>query len=226
MQRVALGRAMVMNPKVFLMDEPLSNLDTALKGQMRKELMKLHKRLETTFIYVTHDQTEAMTMGTRICVINEGRIQQVDTPNKIYNKPENTFVAEFIGTPKINLLKADILKDPTVKGELVFDFGAFDMRAKEELLAFNLEASMGGVTVGFRPQDVIVRNLEHPKSDFFEIDLIEILGSDCILHLKRDKLGITALVSNDIAYKIGGAVAIELKPEKCHFFDLETGIRL
>ena len=152
-QRVAMGRAIVRSPKVFLMDEPLSNLDAKLRVQMRSEISKLHHKLQTTFIYVTHDQTEAMTLGTRIVVLKDGIIQQVDTPQNLYNAPDNLFVAGFIGSPQMNFIDATISKDD--KG-VYTNFGEYSFKLPESKAKALTEGGYVGKTVilGIRPEDI------------------------------------------------------------------------
>ncbi|MDO5389391.1 MAG: sn-glycerol-3-phosphate ABC transporter ATP-binding protein UgpC, partial [Clostridia bacterium] len=152
-QRVAMGRAIVRSPKVFLMDEPLSNLDAKLRVQMRSEISKLHQKLQTTFIYVTHDQTEAMTLGTRIVVLKDGVIQQVDTPQNLYNKPENLFVAGFIGSPQMNFINATVAKSGS---DVTVNFGEYSLKLPEYKTKALIDGGYVGkeVTIGIRPEDV------------------------------------------------------------------------
>ena len=152
-QRVALGRAMVRNPSVFLLDEPLSNLDAKLRTQMRTEIIRLHKQLETTFVYVTHDQTEAMTMADRIVVMKDGIIQQVDTPQALYHSPKNLFVAGFIGSPQMNFIDADVIPEG---GEVFLHFGECRIRVPAALASHAPLREYGGkqVTLGLRPEDL------------------------------------------------------------------------
>jgi multiple sugar transport system ATP-binding protein len=213
-QRVALGRAIVRDPKVFLMDEPLSNLDAKLRVQMRSELIKLHNKLATTFVYVTHDQTEAMTMGTRICVINKGLVQQVADPNTIYEKPVNKFVAGFIGAPQMNFINAMVKQ----KGqEIILDF--YD----HELL---LPAGKAGkmkdyigkeVILGIRPESVKT----DPKGIVMSVELAEHLGSETYLYLIKGDQHITARVKADINLKIGDETSISFNARNIHLFDME-----
>ena len=160
-QRVAMGRAIVRSPKVFLMDEPLSNLDAKLRGQMRVEISKLHQRLETTIIYVTHDQTEAMTLGTRIVVMKDGVIQQVDSPQNLYDKPCNKFVAGFIGAPQMNMIDAAVGKDGS---DVTLSFGGHTVALPEGKAKKLEEAGYVGktVTLGIRPEDRKMRNPSFP----------------------------------------------------------------
>ncbi|MDK2867870.1 MAG: multiple sugar transport system ATP-binding protein [Clostridiales bacterium] len=219
-QRVALGRAMVMKPSVFLMDEPLSNLDAKLRVQMRTELIKLHQELNATFIYVTHDQTEAMTMGTRICVMRNGIIQQVDHPKAIYDHPANAFVASFIGTPQINLLAATLKRDERS------DFLVMDgLRLHLPKRLTGLEAYLGkAVTVGIRPEAITLSSKgEH--SDF-KIEVIEMLGSDMNVHLVHEQLTVVAKLPASSHYEKGMQYCLEIDPTSIHLFDPVTGISI
>lgn len=182
-QRVAIGRAIVREPKVFLMDEPLSNLDAKLRNQMRAELIKLHKELDTTFIYVTHDQIEAMTLGTRIVVMKDGVIQQVGTPYEIFEKPANMFVAGFIGTPQMNLFN---------DGKLVLENGAYyiDLYGKKFILPEDKQKTLKSksiagceVIVGVRPEDFEVSQ-KGKESILAKIDVTELMGSEAYVHVK------------------------------------------
>ncbi len=185
-QRVAMGRAIVREPRVFLMDEPLSNLDAKLRVQMRTEITKLHQRLQTTFIYVTHDQTEAMTLGTRIVVMKDGVIQQVDSPVNLYNKPGNLFVAGFIGSPQMNLVEVIAKK---VGDGAVLQFGEFDIRLTDEKAKAVINGGYDGKTVimGIRPEDL------HDEEAFIsvakdslidaDVEVTELLGAEVYLLL-------------------------------------------
>ena len=169
-QRVALGRALVRNPKVFLMDEPLSNLDAKLRVQMRSEIKKLHEKLQTTFIYVTHDQTEALTMGDRIVVLDKGVIQQVDTPEEIYNNPANTFVAGFIGSPQMNFINAKVNNSNVA-------FGGVSINLGQDLSAYT------EVTLGIRPEKMCCNG---SIKFTVNIEMVELLGSEKIAYFTID----------------------------------------
>lgn len=212
-QRVALGRAIVRQPQVFLMDEPLSNLDAKLRVEMRKELIKLHRELQTTFVYVTHDQTEAMTMGTRICVMNHGLIQQVDTPSQIYNHPVNKFVASFIGAPQMNFIPVSIVEEG---GQLEAVFGESKIVLKEDA---RLKPYIGKtVDLALRPENCLIG-----QGGFTAIvELRELLGSETYLYLKLGAISIIARVSPDVDYPIGTQVEVSIKNEVYHVFDKET----
>ena len=223
-QRVAMGRAIVRNPKVFLMDEPLSNLDAKLRVQMRIEIAKLHQRLGTTIIYVTHDQTEAMTLGDRIVVMKDGVIQQVDTPQNLYDKPANLFVAGFMGSPQMNFLDAVV----EGQGENV----SLNVAGKSIPLppAKAKKVSEGGyigktVTFGIRPEDVYDSEMfiETAKCVFeSQIKVYELLGAEVYLYFDLDKFPITARVDSRTTARPGDTVKFAFDVEKIHVFDKET----
>lgn len=206
-QRVALGRAIVRNPKVFLMDEPLSNLDAKLRVQMRSEIKKLHEKLQTTFIYVTHDQTEALTMGDRIVVLDRGVIQQVDTPEKIYNNPSNTFVAGFVGSPQMNFIEAGI-EDGFVKFA--------DVKIK-----LNTPVDCKKVVLGIRPEKMVCcGNIKFRA----KVDMYELLGSEKIVYFNIGNSKCSAKLPPD--YQIGDDIELSVKEEDIYLFDFETGRRI
>ena len=224
-QRVAMGRAIVRNPKVFLMDEPLSNLDAKLRVQMRIEISKIHQRLGATIIYVTHDQTEAMTLGTRIVVMKDGVVQQVDTPQNLYQKPGNLFVAGFMGSPQMNFLDAQIAEKG---GDLIAKVGEYDVvipAAKAKVLK---DGGYVGKTVvlGIRPEDV------HDEADFIakspdtvieaKIRVYEMLGAEVFLYFDYEGANMTARVEPKTAARTGDVVKFALDAEKIHVFDKET----
>ena len=215
-QRVALGRAIVRKPQVFLMDEPLSNLDAKLRVQMRTELIKLHKDLETTFIYVTHDQTEAMTMGTRICVMNNGEIQQVDDPRVIYNSPANLFVAGFIGAPQMNFFNGKV-----VEGKVLDVYGLkleLPERLKQAVKNKNKENSE--VIVGVRPEDVFISEGEDGLKTV--VEFTELLGSDLNIYFKIDGKQYVLRTQHTSNLKMDDEVKVIFDKEKIHLFDTET----
>ncbi|MGL5415692.1 MAG: ABC transporter ATP-binding protein [Clostridium sp.] len=228
-QRVALGRAIVREPKVFLMDEPLSNLDAKLRVQMRTEITKLHQELKTTFIYVTHDQTEAMTMGTRIVVMKDGVVQQVDTPQKIYTNPNNIFVAGFIGSPQMNFLDARIENDGD---RLVFNTGKNKFivsKEKEEKLRnggyINKE-----IVVGIRPEHIsnmhsfVEKNIE--ASFESNVELVELMGSESYIYMKLEGRNITAKIPGTNKVKHGENDRFALDLEEIYMFDKETTLAI
>ena len=228
-QRVAMGRAIVRSPKVFLMDEPLSNLDAKLRVQMRVEISKLHKRLQTTIIYVTHDQTEAMTLGTRIVVMKDGIVQQVDTPQNLYNSPCNQFVAGFIGSPQMNFMDAlvnvngndvtltvgeHVLKVPASKKQALID-GGYDGKT---------------VVLGIRPEDV------HDSQAFIsnspdsviksKIKVYELLGAEVFLYFDLEGTQMTARVNPRTTLRTGDDAIFALDMEKIHLFDKDTELTI
>ncbi len=224
-QRVAMGRAIVRNPKVFLMDEPLSNLDAKLRVQMRIEISKIHQRLGATIIYVTHDQTEAMTLGTRIVVMKDGVVQQVDTPQHLYEQPGNLFVAGFMGSPQMNFLDAQIAEKG---GNLVAKVGEYDVivpAAKAKVLK---DGGYVGKTVvlGIRPEDI------HDSQMFIEaspsapmtstVKVYELLGAEVFLYFDVNGTQVTARVDPRTNSKTGDTIKFAFDMEKSHFFDKET----
>ena len=224
-QRVAMGRAIVRNPKVFLMDEPLSNLDAKLRVQMRIEIAKLHQRLGTTIIYVTHDQTEAMTLGTRIVVMKDGIIQQVDTPQNLYEKPQNLFVAGFMGSPQMNFLDAIVeVVDDTAVLKVAGHFIPLPPAKSKKLI----EGGYNGktVTFGIRPEDV------HDEQMFItsspntviqaKIRVYEMLGAEVYLHFDYEGATMTARVDSRTTARTGDTVTFAFDAEKIHVFDKET----
>lgn len=226
-QRVAMGRAIVRNPKVFLMDEPLSNLDAKLRVQMRIEIAKLHEKLGATIIYVTHDQTEAMTLGTRIVVMNAGVVQQVDTPQNLYNKPANLFVAGFIGSPQMNFLDAVIGKDGD---SLTATIGSSVLTVPESKKAALLPYVGKTVVLGIRPEHVsddaefIKKN---PGSVITsEIKVYELLGAEVFLYFDFEHTNMTARVNPATPLRTGDQASFALDMEKAHFFDKETELTI
>ena len=220
-QRVAIGRAIVRDPAVFLMDEPLSNLDAKLRNQMRAEIIKLRERINTTFIYVTHDQTEAMTLGDRIVIMRDGYIQQIGTPQEVFNNPRNLFVAGFIGTPQMNLFDAKLVKE----GEKYFAVLAgekVELSAEKEarLLANKVESQ--DVILGVRPEHTdLVQNGVPAK-----IDVSEMMGSSVHLHVSAEGKDVIIIVpttdlSND-SFKMGEQVHFTFKGNVAHVFSKET----
>ena len=219
-QRVAMGRAIVRNPKVFLMDEPLSNLDAKLRVQMRSEISKLHTRLQSTMIYVTHDQIEAMTLGTRIVVMNAGEIMQCDTPMNLYNKPDNLFVATFIGSPQMNLFPANVHING---GEVSLQFGDEPIKLPEDLNKKILQGNYDGkrIMVGIRPEDLKVEKVSD-NSVSGVVDVKELLGHDANVHFTEYGVDFTATISALEDIKIGDTVRLYLDNSKIHIFDIET----
>jgi multiple sugar transport system ATP-binding protein len=223
-QRVALGRAIVREPKVFLLDEPLSNLDAKLRTQMRTEIIRLHQRLKTTFIYVTHDQIEAMTMGTRIVVLKDGLVQQVDTPMNLYNYPANKFVAGFIGTPPMNFFETTIIGDSLeLPGFGKVSLGSLKIN-KDKL---NRE---GKVVFGLRPEHMELSKNKAIKNKF-NIRIVESLGSETIVYLtlmgKNESIDkenlIIAKFSDSLNLIVGDQLDLTFSLDNIHLFDAVTG---
>jgi multiple sugar transport system ATP-binding protein len=224
-QRVALGRAIVRNADVFLMDEPLSNLDAKLRVQTRAELVKLHDRVRTTTIYVTHDQTEAMTMGDRIAVMSMGVLQQLDTPQNLYDNPNNKFVAGFMGSPSMNFIDVTL---EGADGRLYATSPGFRMLVPE-IKARELGNYVGKqVTMGIRPEHIVeasrVPSGAVPQESFIPVtvDVVELLGNEIFVYLTTRNSTITARMDPDIHLERGQEINIALEPSKLHFFDTQT----
>ena len=229
-QRVAMGRAIVRNPKVFLMDEPLSNLDAKLRVQMRVVISRLHQQLGTTFIYVTHDQTEAMTLGTRIVVLKDGIVQQIDTPQNLYNKPANLFVAGFIGSPQMNFLEAKVtLENDGVHLELENGLNIKVDSDREKKL---MTGSYIGKTVifGIRPEDIYDKPAfveKHPETSFIShVDVYETLGAEVYLYFNIGETKVTARVSPDTETRQGDTAKFAFDLKNYHIFDKDTEVTL
>ena len=229
-QRVAIGRAIVRNPKVFLMDEPLSNLDAKLRNQMRAEIIKLRQRIDTTFIYVTHDQTEAMTLGDRIVIMKDGLIQQVGTPQEVFDHPANLFVAGFIGMPRMNLFDAQLIKNGE-KYAVAVGGAIVDLSEEKQarLAAKNVQPQ--AVTLGVRPEHVTLPATENAITG--TVDVSEMMGSAIHLHLNalgKDVIVIVqtmGLTSEQLdGFKTGKSVSFTFGGDVAHVFDPETGKNL
>ena len=234
-QRVALGRAIVREPQVFLLDEPLSNLDAKLRAQMRTEISKLHKKLGTTVIYVTHDQTEAMTMGDRIVVMKDGYIQQIDTPTNLYNSPVNQFVAGFIGSPQMNFIDSKLLKQ---NGKYVVEFGSEDTKTSRgvkyqvEIPEAKVDAEAleplvdQEVVLGIRPECI------HDEEMFIsaaktgvincQVEVTEMMGAETYLYLNCEGINLTARVSPRSTARPQDEIQVAIDPNRIHLFDKET----
>lgn len=221
-QRVALGRAMVRKPKVFLMDEPLSNLDAKLRVQMRTEIAKLHKRLNATIIYVTHDQTEAMTMANKIVILKDGLVQQTGKSQEIYDHPNNMFVAGFIGSPAMNFLDVTITDKLTFKGA-VFELGATD-RVKKIIKDNNLAGRE--VVMGIRPEDLedshFVQDTSSNNTITANVEVTEPMGAEIYLYVDIDGVLITARVNPKSEYSSKDKATLSVDLEKIHLFDKKT----
>ncbi|MBQ1254330.1 MAG: ABC transporter ATP-binding protein, partial [Clostridia bacterium] len=231
-QRVALGRAIVRSPKVFLLDEPLSNLDAKLRASMRTELTKIHKKVGTTFIYVTHDQTEAMTMASRIVVMRDGLIQQVDTPQNLYDSPCNLFVAGFIGTPQMNFITGKLVKKAA---DLYFTFGTTEIKVPAEKASCpELEPYIGQeVVVGIRPEDIHdeQRQLDANPDSIMEctVDVTELMGAEIYLYLgfegqedATNGKNVIARVSSRSTSRAGDSIRVAWDATRMHIFDKDT----
>ena len=222
-QRVAVGRAIVRKPKVFLFDEPLSNLDAKLRVQMRTEISKLHSTLETTMIYVTHDQMEAMTMGDRIVLMKDGCIQQIDTPLSIYNTPNTKFVAGFIGSPAMNFLKGNIENS---NGKLIFNEGKFKLLIPEKYKDKLANLNTNNVTLGIRPEDIydadFAYGAQNPASIESIIEVVEPLGNEIFLYLKTEMNTFIARISAHTTPPVGHKIKILIDMNKVHFFETNT----
>ncbi len=219
-QRVAVGRAIVREPKVFLFDEPLSNLDAKLRVQTRAELSKLHMRLATTFIYVTHDQTEAMTMATRIAVMNKGILQQLDTPQNLYDRPSNLFVAGFIGSPAMNFFPAKIRKDGN---SLYVDSGDFAVRIPDERSKTYMPYDGKEIIFGIRPENIYNPQFLppgiHVANVECKVDVTELMGNEITLYLISGKNNFVARVDPRSRYQIGETVQVVFNMDNIHIFD-------
>lgn len=223
-QRVALGRAIVRKPKVFLLDEPLSNLDAKLRAQMRTELSKLHQNLQTTFIYVTHDQIEAMTMGTRIVVLKDGFIQQIASPHDLYDRPVNLFVATFIGSPQMNIITAKLTDDGT---SVYIEYGSQRIKLPQAKRTPEvLEYKDKEILMGIRPEDLHDEEIfinQFPDSKFKAlVEVSELMGSETYLYLNSEGVLLTAKVSSRSKAKAGDTIDIAINPNKIHLFDIDT----
>jgi multiple sugar transport system ATP-binding protein len=222
-QRVAVGRAIVREPKVFLFDEPLSNLDAKLRVQTRAEITKLHQRLATTFIYVTHDQVEAMTMASRIAVMNQGLLQQIDTPQKLYDVPNNLFVAGFIGSPAMNFFDAVLKKD----GENLFvDAGAFSVQIPVERLDVYAPHAGKEVTFGLRPEDIHDPNFAPPgivpREVQGSIEVTELMGNEIFVYMQSGDHSYVARVDPRTDFKMGDKVQVAFNMDNMHIYDKST----
>ena len=224
-QRVALGRAIVRNPKVFLLDEPLSNLDAKLRATMRTELTKLHNRVGTTFVYVTHDQVEAMTMATRIVVMKDGLIQQVDTPQNLYDKPCNMFVAGFIGTPQMNFINGALRK---AGADVYFDFDGVSIKLPADKANAPEIADYIGqeVIVGLRPEAISDQESAveaNPDTSLeVDVDVTELMGAEIYLYLNIGETNMIARVSSRSQSRAGQKIKVAFDMSRFHIFDKDT----
>ena len=223
-QRVAVGRAIVRDPAVFLFDEPLSNLDAKLRVQTRAEISKLHQRLDATFIYVTHDQVEAMTMASRIAVMNFGVLQQIASPQELYDQPTNMFVAGFIGSPSMNFCDADIVQS---NGNLVVDTGDFTVIVPEDRRpAYGGAVDKGRVVFGIRPEDMhdpafVPPGVNQSVIDA-EVDVVELMGNEIFVYLKIGDQSLIARVDPRTSFRVGDSVQIAINMDNMHLFQKDT----
>jgi multiple sugar transport system ATP-binding protein len=225
-QRVALGRALVRKPQVFLFDEPLSNLDAKLRVQMRREIARLHQQLRTTMIYVTHDQVEAMTLGDRIVVMNRGEVQQVDTPTALYQRPRNTFVASFIGTPSMNLIEGEISGGESARFRA--SEGNFEVPLEGSPARWRSAGAGRRVVLGIRPEDLTIASSGRgaPTSAVpARVELVELLGGEALVHLDSGGVDLTARVPAPVSVD-GKDLTLIVPLDRIHLFDGETRQRL
>ena len=224
-QRVAIGRAIVRAPKVMLMDEPLSNLDAKLRNEMRAEIIKLRKRINTTFIYVTHDQTEAMTLGDRIVIMRDGYIQQIGTPQEVFNHPANLFVASFIGTPVMNFFEAQLIREGD-KYSVELDGWRVPLSEKKRARLLEKDVQSRAVTLGVRPEHMLLWQEGGVNA---KVEVIETMGSSVHLHVKaagRDAIIVVQLFDAEDSYDSGDTVRFRFAGSSAHLFDPETGANL
>ena len=232
-QRVAIGRAMVRDSKVFLMDEPLSNLDAKLRNQMRAEIILLRQKIDTTFIYVTHDQTEAMTLGDRIVIMKDGFIQQVGTPTEVFDMPVNLFVAEFIGAPKMNTIKTQLVRE----GDKYFvtPYGAkIEVTGKKADMLRARNVQTRDIILGVRPEHVTLAEANDPAAITYTIRVNEMMGSELHLHVENESndrliVRIPTVTLDDDQRKgmvFGSKLHITFEGKVMHFFDAETGLNI
>ncbi len=232
-QRVALGRAIVRSPKIFLMDEPLSNLDAKLRVQMRTEISKLHMELDATFVYVTHDQTEAMTMGTRIVVMKDGIVQQIDNPENMYNKPKNIFVASFIGSPEINILNGTVCEEN--------DQTSIRVKNNDEDLLIRMTKEKGSllkekgylgkeISIGIRPEDIkefIPHELTDDMTQFdATVAVKEMMGAEIYIYFMIDGKQLISRVKGSSTLKVTDTAHLRVKGNRILLFDKETGVSI
>ena len=216
-QRVALGRAIIRDPEVYLLDEPLSNLDAKLRGYMRAELIQLHRRVGKTMIYVTHDQLEAMTMSDRIAILNEGRLQQLASPDEVYNKPVNQFVAAFIGSPSMNFIEGEVMSEGST---LKFKSPHVTIELPSEKFA---GANSGRrVTAGIRPEDVILGSGSHAG----EVTVVEPTGHETLVFFNLGEMAMTSRVAADMHVQALQKIDVGFKQSNVHLFDAGTGERI
>jgi multiple sugar transport system ATP-binding protein len=226
-QRVAIGRAIVREPSVFLFDEPLSNLDAALRGEMRRELAALHRRLGATMLYVTHDQVEAMTLGDRIVVMHEGRVRQVDTPANVYDRPSDTFVAGFLGSPPMNLMPGALVQRDGQWLVQLADAPAVQLALPPALVAAAQRASTAPVIAGVRPEHLVAEpfagGMPPAGGLAASVELVEPLGHEQLLHLLVGGLSFTVRGAPGARPPVGSLATVRMLPDRLHLFDAATG---
>jgi len=220
-QRVALGRAIVREANVFLMDEPLSNLDAKLRTQMRTEIKKLHQRLKTTTIYVTHDQTEAMTMGDRLVVMKDGAIQQVGSPREVYECPENVFVGGFIGSPPMNFLKGKLEGKSFRIGKITFRVPEMKLKILNEQQYHDQE-----IILGIRPEDIKLKSGTEKEEILTPIEVAEMAGAETYLHSRLNNQPFVFRIESRMNIHEGAQVHVNFEIENAHFFDVQTEMRI
>jgi len=228
-QRVAIGRAIVREPKVLLMDEPLSNLDAKLRNQMRAEIIKLRKRIDTTFIYVTHDQTEAMTLGDRIVIMKDGVVQQIGTPQEVFDHPVNLFVAGFIGVPQMNYYDAELLLSPdTGRYSVKVENAVIELSEKKQLRLKGLNVQPQRIIAGVRPEHIMLKGPEDRMIDG-TVDVSEMMGSAVHLHINacgKDGVIIVPTLGLQESFPIGSPIRFTFDGDVIHLFNPSTGLNL
>lgn len=221
-QRIALGRAIVREPAVFLMDEPLSNLDAKLRTQMRTELQQLQNQLDVATVYVTHDQTEAMTMGDRIAVLNDGKLQQLATPLECYHEPANTFVAGFIGSPSMNFLDLSFNPQHGTGTDDTIEYGFTDEQTRR--ISDAAVPTHDSVTLGIRPEDITIAGDRGPETIEAHVDVVEPMGKESVLHLSVGPHSMTSLVPGEYDIEAGQSVRLKLPHDRIHMFDTDGDV--
>jgi multiple sugar transport system ATP-binding protein len=229
-QRVAIGRAIVREPSVFLFDEPLSNLDAALRGEMRRELAAIHRRLGATMLYVTHDQIEAMTLGDRIVVMHEGHVRQIGTPANVYDQPHDTFVASFLGSPPMNLLRGELTQWDGRWATQLVDAPEVRLELPPALAAAAARTRAPAVVVGVRPEHLtasaLTTDIERAGTFPATLELAEPLGHEQLFHLRTGNAAITVRGAPGPRPPMGSRMRVSVRPDQMHLFDAESGVSL
>ena len=219
-QRIAMGRAIVRNPSIFLFDEPLSNLDAKMRTELRKEILNIHQSVDSTMIYVTHDQIEALTLGDRICVMNQGKIEQVGTPNEVFNTPSTLFVAQFIGTPPMNIIEGVLFIDA---GKLFFKSDLFTCVLTTDQIPNFESLENKKVYCGIRPKDFVIEDQKSSSNIEGVMEVSEMLGEETLIHIKSNSYTVIAKIMNENKkYDINEIIRLSPKPEKIQIFDKES----